>query len=94
MSREIRKCNNRGLGSIAVTNEGTDQELYFYVDSCFTWDHGYETMAFPYSMKEEKVTSWGEYVQINYSDEETMKIGHEHAINNLEGLIDEYLHGY
>lgn len=49
---------------------------YVWIDSCFTMDHGYETMVFE-SDSEGNVLDWGECDVEWYDTLEEMQIGHE-----------------
>lgn len=60
---------------------------YYYVSSCFTSDHGYETMIFLCDDKG-KVFDWNEIYVENYETEEEMFVGYETIINNLGEYID------
>lgn len=49
---------------------------YVFVDSCWTNDHGYETMAF--RANGVSVLNWGKPIDVRtYDTEESMEIGHE-----------------
>jgi len=61
---------------------------YFYVDSGYTWDHGYETMAFE-STPQGEVTSWRDVVCRLYGSYEEMASGHYEVIKDLELLMSE-----
>ena len=61
---------------------------YFYVDSGYTWDHGYETMAFK-STSEGTVTSWSDVACRLYDSYEEMATGHYEVIKELEEIMYE-----
>lgn len=49
---------------------------YYVVDSCFTFDHGYETMVFT-SDEKGNVIDWSDLDCEIYNDVNSMKIGHK-----------------
>lgn len=83
MSRSIEIVRDRVLCHIVQTEDGN----YYYVDSCDTWDRGYETMAFKCS-KTRIVKSWREVYCRHYDTAEDMIEGHAYAVNHLEELIN------
>lgn len=63
-----------------------DCTKYYYVDSCYTFDHGLETMVF-LADENGKVLSWDDlYVEHHNSIDEMYK-RHGQLINNLEKYI-------
>lgn len=52
---------------------------YYYVSSCYTFDHGYETMIF-YCDKNGSVTDWGDLYCERYSDEFAMARRHNEIV--------------
>ena len=59
---------------------------HYYVSSCFTPDHGYETMIFLCDDKG-NVLDWSDLYVEHYETEEEMNAGHERIITHL----DEYV---
>lgn len=59
---------------------------YYYVDSCCTMDHGYETMVFPCDENGD-VTNWGDLYCERYNTAAEMEIGHNMTIANLEEIL-------
>ena len=51
---------------------------FYWVDTCYTLDHGYETMAFP-SNKNGEVTSWLEVYANRYFTWAEAEAGHKLA---------------
>lgn len=49
---------------------------YVWVDTCFTLDHGFETMVFPCD-EQGNVTDWGDLDMNLYPNAESAKMGHE-----------------
>lgn len=49
---------------------------YVWVDTCWTMDHGYETMVFPCDERG-NVTDWGELDVSLYPNAENARAGHE-----------------
>lgn len=59
---------------------------YYYVDSCHTLDHGYETMVFACD-SEGNVTDWSDLYAERYTTRAEMKLGHVETIANLSELL-------
>lgn len=62
---------------------------YVFIDSCYTFDHGYETMAFA-SDKDGNVTSWMDLYADRYDSVEEMREGHERACENFRNYGNGY----
>lgn len=86
MSKVIRATGNRPLSHI-VKIEARALTGYYYVDSNDTFDCGYETMVFPYDIKENEVASWLEIWCMHYETQEQMEFTHNFVCNNLEQFI-------
>ena len=56
---------------------------HYYVDSRWTIDHGYETMAFPCDANG-NVTNWRGVYRRNYATATQMELGHKNAIESLK----------
>lgn len=56
---------------------------HYYVDSCWTFDHGYETMVFACD-GDGNVTSWRDLYVEWYSNEVGMSMGHTRIVNALK----------
>lgn len=89
MSKIVSYNEGRDNSCFVETNDG---KLY-YIDSCWTMDHGYETMVFAAEKSqldgEYNVTSWNDlYVNI-YSDYDKMKSHHEWLTEHLEFALAE-----
>ena len=67
-----REVMNMKLSTTVRTKGGQ----YVWVDTCFTYDHGFETMIFPCD-EQGNVTDWGDLDMNLYSDAESAKRGHE-----------------
>lgn len=61
---------------------------YYYVSSCFTFDHGYETMIFLCDDKG-NVLDWGDLYAEWYETEEEMTAGHERITTHLDEYIGD-----
>ena len=85
MSTAILKVKDRPLRHVVETKSG---EIYC-VDSCYTLDHGYETMVFR-GKKTGEVTDWGDLYAATYDTEEEMESEHLKVCVNLEHYIGEY----
>ena len=59
---------------------------YYYVDSCYTLDHGYETMVFACDSNG-NVTDWSDLYCERYDTRAEMKLGHVETITNLSELL-------
>lgn len=59
---------------------------YYYVDSRYTFDHGYETMVFPCDSNG-KVTNWRDLYANWYDTNTEMEIGHAETIANLANIL-------
>ena len=70
----------------ALTNIVEYKGNYYYIDSCYTLDCGYETMVFPCDEKG-NVTDWGDLYCERYSTQAEMEAGHKAIIANLNDFI-------
>lgn len=61
---------------------------YYYVDSRYTYDHGYETMVFSCDDKGE-VSSWSDHYAETYASIEAMQTRHAEIIANMEKYVAE-----
>lgn len=52
---------------------------YYYVSSCYTYDHGYETMIF-HCDKNGKVTNWSDLYCQRYFNESAMETRHNKIV--------------
>ena len=59
---------------------------FYYIDSCYTLDHGYETMVFPCDSKG-NVTDWGELYAEWYDDQPSMERRHSEIVQNLKDIL-------
>ena len=60
---------------------------YYFVDSCYTLDHGYETMIFPCD-KNGNVTNWGDLYCDIYDTESEMVCAHNKIVANIGSVLD------
>lgn len=60
---------------------------YYYIDSCYTMDHGYETMIFPCDSNGE-VTDWGELYAEWYDSRTEMANRHKAIVADLKGTFE------
>ena len=58
---------------------------YYWVDSCLTMDHGYETMIFPCD-RNGNVTDWIDLYCENYRAEEEMAIRHVAIVEKMREM--------
>ena len=56
---------------------------HYYVDSQWTIDHGYETMAF-FCVADGNVTDWREVYRRNYATATQMELGHKNTIESIK----------
>ena len=77
---------NKDFRKNALTDIVEVNGNYYYVDSVYTIDHGYETMVFACDANG-KVTNWCDLYCDIYDTESEMREGHYHAVNNLAELI-------
>lgn len=77
--------SDRELANIVQTSDG----MFYYVDSCYTMDAGYETMAFVCGDREHdfEVLSWTDRYFRRYPSEEDMIAGHKEICENLEKYL-------
>lgn len=59
---------------------------YYFIDSCYTMDHGYETMVFSCD-SEGNVTDWSDLYAKRYATRAEMVLGHKKTIANLSELL-------
>ena len=85
MSEIVKKLGESGLSNVIKTQDND----YYFVDSCLTYDAGYETMAFIWDKENEEVYSWNDIYAEHYSTEKQMEKGHKRICLNFE----QYLKG-
>ncbi len=59
---------------------------YFLVDTCFTFDAGWESMAFPCT-KDGDVISWGDVACTRYDSQDQARLGHYNMVENLASMM-------
>lgn len=59
---------------------------YYYVDSCYTLDHGYETMVFACDSNR-NVTDWSDLYCEIYDNRDEMEIRHYEIIADLGSVL-------
>ena len=59
---------------------------YYYVDSCYTLDHGYETMVFACDSNG-NVTDWGDLYCDIYDNADEMELKHYEIIADLGAVL-------
>lgn len=87
MSISIKKCRERSLTDIVFAKDGK----FYYVDSCYTLDRGWETMVFPCDSHGE-VENWIEVFAEWYNSIEDMINGHHYVCCYLEECLKKYAH--
>ena len=60
---------------------------YYYIDSCYTLDHGYETMVFACDVNG-NIFDWTELYSDWYSTKEEMEIGHKAIIADIGSVLN------
>lgn len=60
---------------------------HYYISSCYTLDHGYETMIFPCD-DNGNVTDWSELYAEWYDSETEMEKRHNEIVADLKGTFD------
>ncbi len=86
MSKVIKRFtldNDPGHWTAIVESEYGQR---FYVSSCWTFDCGYETMAFLCD-KTNHVLSWNEVLVRRYQTYDDMINGHDIIINEIENFL-------
>lgn len=82
MSEVIKTVEDRELAHIVKTNDNK----FYYVDSAYTFDCGYETMAFTANESGE-VTCWNDLYCEHYGTHKAMETRHNHIITHLEEVL-------
>ena len=89
MSKVIKATGYRPLSHVVQTDQGK----YYMVDSNDTVDQSYETMAFEWDEKKNKVKNWIEQFQMLHVTQKAMEKKHKDICENLEkymyGIEDE-----
>ena len=62
------------------------EENHYCVDSCYTLDHGYETMVFSCDDKG-NVTDWNDLYAKWYDTHAKMETGHREIVANLQRYL-------
>lgn len=68
------------------TTVKTKSGHYVWVDTCWTFDHGYETMVFPCDERG-NVTDWGDLDMSLYPSEAAAEAGHQLTCMAWEDMI-------
>lgn len=71
----------------ALTNIVELDGNYYYIDSCYTLDQGYETMIFPCDSNG-NVTDWGELYAEWYNTRTEMESRHKEIVADLKGTFE------
>ena len=88
MSKVIQKVSDRPWAAF-VEAEGK----YYYIDSCYTLDHGLETMVFEVeNLKKATKTvaegiDWGGIYEETYETTDDMVKNHQFLLENLESVL-------
>lgn len=56
---------------------------WYCVDTCLTFDHGWETMVFPYDADKGKVKNWNDLCCKIYESEDQALSTHAHIAKNI-----------
>lgn len=75
------KTNNRqGLTSVVKLNSNGE---YYYIDSAWTFDQGYELMIFSYDMETRDVVSWHDLYSETFDNADDMLARHRELNKSL-----------
>ena len=77
----IQKGESTKLSNV-VEHKGN----YYFVDSCYTLDHGYETMIFPCD-ENGNVTNWGELYCEIYDTQSKMEDTHNAIVADIGSVL-------
>lgn len=83
MSKILSRIKIRKLAHIIRTDMG----FCYYVDSANTFDHGYETMVFPYDPYTGNINYKSVFTKL-YDKEWQMNAGHSYICKNFEKCIE------
>jgi len=91
MSKVVGLNCGRRNSCYVETNDGN----IYYIDSCWTMDHGYETMVFEAANHDGNfaVVSFADLLCYIHDSEETMVLEHKWLIENLEEAFAEVENG-
>lgn len=76
----VRTNNRQGLTSIVKLNSNGK---YYYIDSAWTFDHGYELMVFSYDMQTKEVVSWHDLYSETFDNVDDMLARHRELNETL-----------
>ena len=80
---EIPKISS-GKRSIVRAENGK----YYYVDTTLTFDHGWETMVFPYDNDNHCVSDWGDlYCKVYETEDEALSM-HKYISNHIGIFVE------
>lgn len=85
MSKTIKTVNGAGYKNVVITDEG----VHYFLSSCNTHDHGYETMAFLFDEKSNKVADWGGSYCEWHSSHKEMALRHQYLCEHLEEVLGQ-----
>ena len=85
MSGNIVKVRDRFCANIVRCGN-----VYYYVDTAYTFDAVWETMVFLYDEKEKAVADWTDRYVERYSTEKNALKRHDEICNNLEKYLSSY----
>ena len=83
MSKVLKAIKPREIGHIVQTEDGKT----YYVDSCYTTDHGLETMVFAFNLEADEVSDWMDLYAEWYDSVDEMVKRHEEICLNLEKYL-------
>lgn len=83
MSKSVDWSGWNELSNVVQTDDGK----MYVVDSCRTFDSGFETMVFRWSKKKHGAENMRELYYEHHTDEVVMAERHEYICNNLEELL-------
>ena len=89
MSEVIREFEGRKMNAIHFAHIVKSNDKYYYVSTAYTWDHGLETMVFPFDNDTNIVTDWEELYVEWYNSIKEANERHERICKNLEEYLNE-----
>lgn len=81
---QSKTINAKACKTIVKTKHGNA----FYISSCWAFDHGWETLAFPYDPETGRITDWTEVYCASYLTCADMIKGHEYVVKNADELLE------
>lgn len=61
---------------------------YYYVSTVLSFDHGWETMVFPYDNDNQRVSDWGDLYCMHYGSEDEAISMHRYITHHIGIFVD------